>query len=218
MRSNDSKQTIEKILTVSATLFSEKGFDKTSIQDIVDSIGMSRGAIFHHFKSKEDILDAVIERQLNYTYEMLEQLVNSIDAVNSRERLIKILETLTSDKNVHAIDRIVNTQIKNPQFVIQRIQAGVNKEALIFRGIIEQGIADESIETEYPNECAEVFMLLINIWTNPVLFYRNKTETMRRLFFLQHMMRQLGVDIVSDKLIEALMEHYPNIEYGGKDE
>ncbi|MCU0096886.1 TetR/AcrR family transcriptional regulator [Bacillus cereus] len=122
MKIKDSKQTIEKILTVSATLFSEKGFDKTSIQDIVDSIGMSRGAIFHHFKSKEDILDAVIERHLNYTYEMLEQLANSVDSVNSRDKLIKILEILISDKNIHTIDSVLNVQIKNPQFVIQRIK------------------------------------------------------------------------------------------------
>ncbi|EJQ47768.1 MULTISPECIES: TetR/AcrR family transcriptional regulator [Bacillus] len=218
MKIKDSKQTIEKILTVSATLFSEKGFDKTSIQDIVDSIGMSRGAIFHHFKSKEDILDAVIERHLNYTYEMLEQLANSVDSVNSRDKLIKILEILISDKNIHTIDSVLNVQIKNPQFVIQRIKKGVTKEALIFKEIIEQGIADGSIETEYPNECAEVFMFLINIWTNPVLFNRKKTETIRRLIFMQYMMRQLGVDIVSDKLIESLMENYPNVEDGDIDE
>ncbi|MCX2829695.1 MULTISPECIES: TetR/AcrR family transcriptional regulator [Bacillus] len=218
MRSKDSKQTIEKILTVATTLFSEKGFDKTSIQDIVDSLGMSRGAIFHHFKSKEDILEAVMERQFNYTYEMLEQLVNSIDSVNSRDKLTKILERIASDKNIHSIDDILNYQIKNPQFIVQGIKASVNKEALIFTEIMKQGIADGSITTEYPNECAEVFMLLMDVWTNPILFNRKKSETINRIKFLQHMMRQLGVDIVSDQLIKELMNHYPNIELGGINE
>ncbi|WP_459500428.1 TetR/AcrR family transcriptional regulator [Bacillus sp. C1] len=218
MRSKDSKQTIEKILTVSATLFSEKGFDKTSIQDIVDSLGMSRGAIFHHFKSKEDILEAVMERQFNYTYEMLEQLVHSIDSVNSRDKLTKILERIASDKNIHSMDDILNYQIKNPQFIVQGIKASVNKEALIFTEIMKQGIADGSITTEYPNECAEVFMLLMDVWTNPILFNRKKSETINRIKFLQHMMRQLGVDIVSDQLIKELMSHYPNIELGGINE
>lgn len=209
MRNKDSKQTIEKILTVATTLFSEKGFDKTSIQDIVESIGMSKGAIFHHFKSKEHILEAVIERQFHYAYEMLEELVNSTDAINSREKLIKVLETIASDKKIHSIDSVLNDQIKNPQFVLQGIKSCVNKEAVIFKKIIEQGIEDGSITTEYPNECAQIFMLLMNIWTNPVLFSLNQTETIDRLYFLQYMMRQLGVDIVSENLIAELMRHYP---------
>ena len=47
--------TVEKILDVSQRLFYEKGYEKTSIQDIVNELGgLSKGAIYHHFKSKED--------------------------------------------------------------------------------------------------------------------------------------------------------------------
>ena len=52
--------TVEKILDVSQRLFLEKGYDKTTIQDIVDELGgLSKGAIYHHFKSKEEIMDAL---------------------------------------------------------------------------------------------------------------------------------------------------------------
>lgn len=61
-RKNNPKQAIENIITISAKLFAEKGYDKTSMQDIVDALGMSKGGIFHHFKSKEDIFNAVMER------------------------------------------------------------------------------------------------------------------------------------------------------------
>ena len=55
--------TVEKILDVSQRLFLEKGYDKTTIQDIVDELGgLSKGAIYHHFKSKEDILNALGDR------------------------------------------------------------------------------------------------------------------------------------------------------------
>ncbi len=47
--------TVEKILDVSQRLFLEKGYDKTTIQDIVDELGgLSKGAIYHHFKSEYD--------------------------------------------------------------------------------------------------------------------------------------------------------------------
>ena len=55
--------TVEKILDVSQRLFYEKGYEKTSIQDIVNELGgLSKGAIYHHFKSKEDILCELEER------------------------------------------------------------------------------------------------------------------------------------------------------------
>ena len=51
----DSKVTIETILTVSTKLFLEKGFDKTSMRDIAEAANVSKGAIYHHFKSKDDL-------------------------------------------------------------------------------------------------------------------------------------------------------------------
>lgn len=52
--------TVEKILEVSQRLFMEKGYDNTTIQDIVNELGgLTKGAIYHHFKSKEEIIDAL---------------------------------------------------------------------------------------------------------------------------------------------------------------
>ncbi|WP_276936081.1 TetR/AcrR family transcriptional regulator, partial [Dielma fastidiosa] len=58
-RNKYPEQTVEKILEVSLKLFSEKGYEKTTMQDIVNALGMSKGAIYHHFKSKEELVDAV---------------------------------------------------------------------------------------------------------------------------------------------------------------
>ncbi|MFR3031797.1 MAG: TetR/AcrR family transcriptional regulator [Blautia sp.] len=59
-RNKYPEETVEKILEVSQRLFLEKGYDNTTIQDIVDNLeGLSKGAIYHHFKSKEAIMDAL---------------------------------------------------------------------------------------------------------------------------------------------------------------
>ena len=55
--------TVEKILDAAQRLFLEKGYDNTTIQDIVDELGgLTKGAVYHHFKSKEEIMDAVGDR------------------------------------------------------------------------------------------------------------------------------------------------------------
>ena len=55
--------TEERILQAAERLFLEKGYDNTTIQDIVDALGdLTKGAVYHHFKSKEDIMEAVGDR------------------------------------------------------------------------------------------------------------------------------------------------------------
>ena len=51
-----------EILDVAEQLFAEKGFDNASTNDIINRIGIARGTLYHHFGSKEEILDALVER------------------------------------------------------------------------------------------------------------------------------------------------------------
>ena len=51
-----------EILDVAEELFAEKGFDNASTNDIINRIGIARGTLYHHFGSKEEILDAIVER------------------------------------------------------------------------------------------------------------------------------------------------------------
>ena len=62
-RNKYPQETIHKILDVAQELFLTKGYEHTSIQDIIDGLGgLTKGAIYHHFKSKEEILSAVLDR------------------------------------------------------------------------------------------------------------------------------------------------------------
>ena len=211
-RNKYPEQTIEQILNISTTLFIENGYEKTTIQDILDKLKMSKGAIYHHFKSKEEILEAVINRRTIYAREMLDKLVQNTKAENTKEKIKKILYKIATDTENHAIDIILCSQIKNPQFVVAGLQGTVNDDAKVISKLFIEGVSDGSIETDYPAECAEIFMLLLNIWINPVLFNRDLNETEKRLIALQHIMKQLGIDIVSDELINKIISSYKDID------
>ncbi|MCK5313267.1 MAG: TetR/AcrR family transcriptional regulator [Desulfobacteraceae bacterium] len=60
--------TRKKILDTATYLFARLGYHKTTIQDIAYHIGMTTGAIFHHYKSKTDILDDVVD-ELNHSFD-----------------------------------------------------------------------------------------------------------------------------------------------------
>ena len=62
-RNKHPEETVNLILDVASRLFMEQGYEHTSIQNIIGCLGgLSKGAIYHHFKSKEDILEAVIDK------------------------------------------------------------------------------------------------------------------------------------------------------------
>ena len=74
-RNKHSEETASLILDVAFRLFIEKGYERTSIQDIIDNLGgLSKGAIYHHFRSKEDILVAVTDRMTEESNKMLVEI------------------------------------------------------------------------------------------------------------------------------------------------
>ena len=82
-RNKHPEETVQKILDVSMALFLEKGYEHTTIQDIVDALGMSKGAVYHHFKSKEDIYDRISDtyyERLKESYYILKEYWAGLDS------------------------------------------------------------------------------------------------------------------------------------------
>lgn len=211
-RKNNPKQAIENIIAVSAKLFVEKGYDKTSMQDIVDALGMSKGGIFHHFKSKEDIFNAVMERQFDQIIETINQWFEEMNGLTAKEKLRGLIKrNLMDDKIIKESSNMVSSAIESPQIILAFTQNNVKKLAPIIADVIREGIEDGSIATSFPNECAEVLLLLLNFWCDTDIFQGDFSTLLKRFRFLQHLMRQLGVDILEDEIIDAISDFYEKI-------
>ena len=202
----NSQATIETIITVSARLFLEKGFDKTSIQDIADTAGISKGAIYHHFRSKEEIINAVTESQAQVTQSALAGWLTETEGMTGREKLIAILEKNLDSQEAHCLDEVMSVRMKSAEFVLSYMQNCVNQDAALIANLIEQGAADGSLTTDFPDECAEMFLLLLNVWCDPAVFHCDMEKLSKRLRCLQHLMRTLGMDVLSDELIQKTAE------------
>ena len=104
-RNKHPEQTFEKIVVTAARLFVEKGYEQTSVQDILDATGLSKGGLYHHFKSKEQILDAVMQRRIQYVNKRFQELIRNTPGKNAKEKLKKILGQLAADAETHALDQ-----------------------------------------------------------------------------------------------------------------
>jgi AcrR family transcriptional regulator len=198
-RVNNPKQTVEKIITVAGQLFAQKGYEQTTMQDIVDGLGMSKGVIFYHFNSKADIFEAVLRQQSENTAQTIRDWLAKKGGLSAKEKLTGLLDLNAQDKLAHSLDSVIASQIQSPHLVMASMRACVNDSAPIFAQIMREGKEDGSITTEFPDECAEVFFLLLNLWCDPVLFACEPLRYRQRLLFLRQLMMEMGADIISDE-------------------
>ncbi|MGL5415062.1 MAG: TetR/AcrR family transcriptional regulator [Clostridium sp.] len=206
-RNKNPEVTINRILDTSMELFLKKGYDNTTIQDIVDALGdLSKGAIYHHFKSKEDIIEAVIP-SLYRGYEEKQEKEKVIPKNGLEKLRIAFLQSLRNPAQEKIIEAAPNL-MKNPRILTQQIYEVIEKRVPEgIEPIIREGVEDGSIKTKNPKELAETFMILMNVWINPSVFFVSKEELKRKYEFLKELTESLGLPILDNEFYE-IMEKY----------
>ena len=91
----EAEERRNEILDVAERLFGTKGFDGTSTTDMLNEIGIARGTLYYHFKSKEDILDAMIERMTGSLVAKASEIVENKD-VPVLQRLTLMISDMKS--------------------------------------------------------------------------------------------------------------------------
>ena len=150
-----------EILDVAEQLFVEKGYDNASTNDIIARIGIARGTLYHHFSSKEEILDAIIDRMTRESIESARMIVkNKRRPVLERVTLAMVaLNTTGNAKDV------VMEQMHRPQNALlhQKMQAKlIGGVVPLFAQLIKEGNKEGIFNTRYPMEASEMIMIYSN--------------------------------------------------------
>ena len=198
--------TVEKILDVAQRLFLEKGYDNTTIQDIVDHLGgLSKGAVYHHFKSKEEIMDAVGDRMFSAN-NPFEKVRNRSD-LNGLEKLREAIRQNQSDDDRTDLTIQSIPLTRNPRLLVEMIESNRRILTPYYQELLEEGNKDGSIHTEYAKEIAELMPLLTSLWLLPSVFPSDKEGMKNKFRFLGDMLEKMGVPLMDDS-IYALVEEF----------
>ena len=206
-RNRHPEETVNLILGVAFRLFMEKGYEHTSIQDIINNLGgLSKGAIYHHFKSKEDILVAVIDRMTAESNQMLADIRDS-SGLSGEEKLKKIFRESISRSVQNDIFTVAPDFHDNPKLLFSLLHDTIDNAAPNYiLPIIRQGISDGSIKTDYPEQLAELILLAANVWLNPMIFDSTEEESRRKFMVFRQMLQGFGLDIVDNEMLERVGE------------
>lgn len=198
--------TVERILDVSQWLFLEKGYENTTIQDIVDELGgLTKGAVYHHFKSKEEIMDAVGDRMF-FSNNPFEAVRGRTD-LNGLQKLREAVRLNQSDQERVRLTAQSIPIAKSPRLLQEMIVSNRKVLTPYFLELIEEGNRDGSMHTAYPREIAELLPLLTSLWLLPSVFPASREQMKRKFLFLGEMLEKMGVPLMDDS-IRALVDDF----------
>ncbi|MEZ4514555.1 MAG: TetR/AcrR family transcriptional regulator [Chloroflexota bacterium] len=179
-----------EILDTAQQLFYQKGYQQTSIQDIIDTIGIAKGTFYHYFGSKLDLLDELVERLLAQSVAVVEPIVKDpmLDAVTKLQRFFEQANSF-KDANKAFLLMIVQPFYSDENTIFRQklTDASVGAMTPLLTAVLEQGIAEGHFTTPYPAELAEMILLLGRGLTDPIMgLFLRPEENSRLLPLIAH--------------------------------
>lgn len=164
---NEEKHTERRneILDTAMKLVYTKGYEQMTIQDILDDLHISKGAFYHYFDSKAEVLEAMVERMI-------------------AEQVIPLLSPIIDDPNLTAIEKFHHFyeaasrwKISQKTFMLELLQVWMGDENAIVRQklmassirsvaplltkIIYQGIGEGVFSSPYPDQMSNVIIYIM---------------------------------------------------------
>ena len=197
-RNPHPEETVRRILDVAEELFCTRGYEHTTMADIVDGLGgLTKGAVYHHFKSKEEIFEAVFERANEPLVARSEEIMAD-RSLSGLEKIRAFDEASAAGPSAEmwGAMRPSSDPMRSSRILAREYLDLFDVAHAFIEPAIREGVADGSISATHPRETAEVMLLLANLWMVP-LFHPLEDEGAyeRRVEVFLRVMRALGVDM-----------------------
>ncbi|MCL2412379.1 MAG: TetR/AcrR family transcriptional regulator [Treponema sp.] len=206
--SKELKQSSEKtrslILRTAVRLFGEKGWGNVNIEDIVKEVGVTRGAFYHYFKSREELVYAAIVEMFleNNPFDMAAKK----KGLNGLEKLRLAIKNNLKQQSDPVLIKDLERAFNDPVIFKNNIVLSVNKGASFIEKLLIEGNEDGSMSVAYPKQVAQVLLVLSNAWLDPDLFQASYQEYEQKVKFMEYFGEVLGVPLVDDELKKIFLK------------
>lgn len=167
----DPKKRKEEFLNIAEELFITKGYENTSVNDIVEKAGVAKGLFYYYFKAKEDILNIIATKYIEYFVGKIEYISEREDK-DAIEKIHQIFDTIISQFGIQrkGIKRLASLFNKENNMAIHSRMATKMVEAITPHVIliIKQGIRENLFKTEHPEFIAKTLLMWATLLHNTV--------------------------------------------------
>ena len=153
----DAEETRKQILEAALDVFSRKGYSRTTFVDIAEQIGLTKGAVYWHFKTKTDLLVALIEASIARKHRRLGNPAQEPVTFESLRRcVVESAEKVIADPQMRKFEFFVNFQIEWSEALIADVRTGLErvgedpfrKYSIAILRLQEKGVIDTAVDAE----------------------------------------------------------------------
>ena len=192
----------KEFIKAARELFLENGFDQTSVNDITTKVGMSHGSFFYYFKSKNEVMKAVINDNLNYWKEFMDDLVSNSE-INALEKFKIIFSVTIESQNVKQnINEFLQKEGNSVMYQEHRKKA---REIVIplLTQVVEQGTKEGTLKVEYPRETVEFVSYIVENLGDSLKSAQSNEEYLRKIRALEIIVSKIaGINENELKLVQ----------------
>lgn len=184
-----------EILNAAQSLFISKGYEETSISDIMNMAGGAKGMFYRCFQSKEEVMYA-LGNQMFFENNPFEAVKGRSD-LNGLQKIRSLLALNQSDTVRNQINMQAVPILKDPHILAAAI--GENRRVLtpLWLELLDEGKKDGSIKTQYTKELSEL-LPLINFWLMPSIFPATEAELLHKYHFVTEVLARMGLPLYDD--------------------
>lgn len=199
----------KEILDTAEGLFRVIGYEKCTIMDIIKEVGIAKGTFYHYFKSKEEVLDAVVLQYVDIVRIKAEEilLIENIDPIEKLMRAfmaMQIADQVGKDllDNMHKVENaLLHQKILNKLVTIM---------APILVKVIEEGIEKKVWSCRYPLEYMQIFLVASISLTDEGIFQLDSNSYMRVMVAMISILEKM-LNVPEDCFMKLFTENFVQI-------
>ncbi|MED0964062.1 TetR/AcrR family transcriptional regulator [Bacillus paramycoides] len=197
-----------EILETAEKLFVTKGYTKTTVNDILNEIGIAKGTFYHYFKSKEEVMDEIIMRIIKADVAKAKAIVSNpnIPVLDKLFRILMEQSPKTGDIKEKMIEQF--HQPNNAEMHQKSLVQSIIYLSPVLTEVLKQGIEEGIFSTPYPQETIELLISSAQVIFDDGLFQWKPEEMMRRaIAYIKMMEASVGAKEGSfDYMLEVLIK------------
>lgn len=204
-RHDPEQKTKQYILETAMRLFSEKGMENVNVEDVVREVGVTRGAFYHYFKSREELVAGVMYKAFEDDNPFL--LLDKQKGLNALEKL-RFLVKLNLQPRLEISESMreqMKSLTKNAVVFKNEMIFQVNVMAAYIERLLLEGNEDGSMNVAFPKQASQTISLLVASWLNPYVFEVPYEEYVDKVLFFEQLGVLLGVPFMDVEMKELYL-------------
>lgn len=204
-RHDPEQKTKQNILETAMRLFAEKGLENVNVEDVVKEVGLTRGAFYHYFKSREELIASVMYKSFEednpYLLADKQEGLNALEKLRFAAKLSLRSHMDLSDAMRAQMEKLAN----NPVVFKSEMIFQINVMAPYMEKLLIEGNKDGSMDVVFPRQASQTIAWLTASWLTPYAFEVSYEEYADKILFFDRLSRSLGVPVMDEEMKEIYL-------------